>query len=112
MPLTAAEPKELLAEEVLHWNPIRLDPLRYEVRVSGRLVDLTLTEFNLMACFLRNPRRILSRQQLLREVWSTSPEATTRTVDTHVYRLRRKLGNLSDCIHTVRGLGYILDSNE
>lgn len=110
MLLASAEAEESQAEEVLRWNPITLDPLRYEVRVGGRFVDLTVTEFNLMACFLRNPRRILSRQQLLQEVWSASPEATTRTVDTHVYRLRKKLGSLSDCIRTVRGLGYALDS--
>lgn len=96
-------------DDVLQWRNIFLDRGRYEVRVEGRRIDLTVTEFKLMACFLRNPLRVLSREQLLSEAWSASPDATTRTVDTHIYRLRRKLSSLASCIRTVRGVGYSLD---
>lgn len=109
MPFTPTQTEEPQADELLQWCSIRLDPLRYQASVDGRLLELTLVEFNLLACLMRNPRRVLSRQQLLEDVWNNSSDATTRTVDTHIYRLRRKLGPNSRCIRTVRGLGYALD---
>jgi DNA-binding response OmpR family regulator len=78
------------------------------VTVAGAPVELTPTEFELLSELLRNPGRVYSRDELLRQVWGYSAAVTTRTVDVHVAQLRAKLG---DAVHirTVRGVGYGLD---
>ena len=91
---------------VLRCHGISLNSDRYEVRVQGTPVRLTTTEFNLLAYLLKNKGRVLSRDRLLEQVWGYRYGGTTRTVDTHIQRLRDKLGPESDCIETVRGVGY------
>jgi two-component system phosphate regulon response regulator PhoB len=91
-------------------NGITLDSDRYEVRVKGASIRLTTTEFNLLAYLLRNKGRVLSRDRLLEHVWGYRYGGTTRTVDTHIQRLREKLGTEADCIETIRGVGYKLES--
>jgi two-component system phosphate regulon response regulator PhoB len=76
------------------------------VRVSGTELPLTLQEFRLLAYLVQGKGRVRTRDELLADVWNTSPELETRTVDTHVKRLRDKLGEAGDIIETVRGLGY------
>ncbi len=85
---------------------IRLDPARHEVRVEGEPVALTALEFRLLKTFLERPGRVQTRETLLSDVWGISAEVTTRTVDTHIKRLREKLGRAGDAIETVRGVGY------
>ena len=63
-------------------------------------------EFNILNFFVANPNRVFSRDQLLNEVWGYESLIDTRTVDTHVRRLRKKLGKASGAIETVRGFGY------
>jgi two-component system phosphate regulon response regulator PhoB len=65
-------------------------------------------EFKLLATFLENPEKIFTRRQLLEEVWGMSGEAQTRTVDTHIRRLREKLGPYGDAVQTVHSVGYRL----
>jgi two-component system phosphate regulon response regulator PhoB len=77
--------------------------------VRKRKINLTATEVNLLACFLQNQGRTLSRKRLLRKVWGSSYQGTARTVDTHVQRLRRKLGRAARRIRTVWGVGYRLE---
>jgi DNA-binding response OmpR family regulator len=89
---------------------ITLDHERYEVRVRGVTVRLTNMEFNLLAFLLRNKGRVVSRDSLLEQVWGYRYGGTSRTVDTHIQRLRSKLGDESDCIETVRGIGYKMDA--
>ena len=91
---------------ILEAGPVRIDTEVHEVRVSGRRVDLTLTEFKLLADLVRNEGRVRTRGRLMTEVWGYDSEAMSRTVDTHVRRLRRKLGAASSWITTVRGIGY------
>jgi two-component system phosphate regulon response regulator PhoB len=74
--------------------------------VSGRQVDLTATEFKLLRVFAESGGVILERDALLREVWGFSDNTMTRTLDTHVKRLREKLGPHSVCVRTLRGVGY------
>ncbi|MDR1359900.1 MAG: winged helix-turn-helix domain-containing protein, partial [Deltaproteobacteria bacterium] len=76
------------------------------VRVGGLPVGLTLTEFRLLEDLLRNKGKVRSREQLLDSVWGYSFEGYARTVDTHVRRLRAKLGDSAAGIETVRGIGY------
>jgi DNA-binding response OmpR family regulator len=79
----------------------------HEVTVAGEQVELTSTEFDLLACFLEHPGIVLSRERLLDLVWGMTYPGGTRTVDVHVAQLRRKLGD-PDGIRTVRGSGYKL----
>ncbi len=71
-------------------------------------MELTPLEFRLLATLISRVGRVQSREQLLMDVWDVSGEAETRTVDTHVKRLREKLGVARDQLETVRGVGYRL----
>jgi len=87
-------------------GPIEIDMEMHEVRVGGRLIQLTLTEFRLLAELVRAGGRVRSRETLLSEVWGYDSEVMSRTVDTHIRRLRNKLGVASGWLDTVRGIGY------
>lgn len=76
------------------------------VTVGGRQVELTPKEFDLIALFVQNPGRPFSRDELLDKIWRNDYEVTDRTIDTHVQRLRKKLGDHADAIQTVWGVGY------
>ncbi len=78
--------------------------------VGKKKVDLTITEFNLLACFLKNGGTTLSRAALLNTAWDQSYSGTSRTVDTHIQRLRSKLGKAGYLIRTVRGVGYRMEN--
>ena len=95
---------------VLAAGNIRLDPARHEVTVGGSEVALTALEFRLLKTLLERPGRVQTREVLLSDVWGIEAEITTRTVDTHIKRLREKLGAAGDIIETVRGVGYKLAS--
>jgi hypothetical protein len=91
------------------FGEVRVDVLSMEVRRSGRLVELTAMEFKLLKFFVSNPNRVISRSDLLDEVWGYENYPSTRTVDNHILRLRRKLEpELSNPAHfrTVHGVGY------
>ncbi|MDR2161163.1 MAG: response regulator transcription factor [Desulfovibrio sp.] len=85
---------------------IHMDSIRHSVRASGQPVELTGTEFRLLEDLMRHKGAVRTREQLLNSVWGYSFEGYGRTVDTHVRRLRGKLGEDSDSIETVRGVGY------
>jgi DNA-binding response OmpR family regulator len=78
------------------------------VRLSGEVVHLTPTEFDLLALLAARPGVVFSREQLLAEVWGWRDGSGQRTVDSHVRGLRRKLG--SDLVRTVHGVGYALEA--
>jgi two-component system phosphate regulon response regulator PhoB len=88
------------------FEPLVIDLSAHVVRLKGKEIDLTATEFRLLHRMARRPGRAFSRDQLLAEVWGYGGDLETRTVDTHVKRLRAKLGAIGDWIQTVRGLGY------
>jgi two-component system, OmpR family, phosphate regulon response regulator PhoB len=85
-----------------------LDELRHEIRVRDQLVNLTALEFRLIALLMENTGFVLQRDRLLDRVWGYGSAVTTRTVDTHIMRLRSKLGDAGSAIETVRGIGYRL----
>jgi len=99
---------ESTSEKVLTHGPVRLDPSRHEVTVAGQEILLTALEFRLLKTLLERPGRVQSREVLLSDVWGIQAEITTRTVDTHIKRLREKLGPQGDVIETIRGVGYKL----
>ncbi len=88
---------------------IHLDEAAHEATFDGTLIDLTPREFELLACLIRHAGKVLSREQLLREAWGWQYLVETKTVDTHVKRLRDKLtqaGADPAIVETVRGYGY------
>jgi two-component system, OmpR family, response regulator len=87
---------------------VELNRSRHRVTVSGEPIDLTATEFDLLAYLMARPGRVVTRDQLLSAVWGYAAAAGTRTVDVHVAQVRAKLGEASP-IRTVRGVGYSAD---
>jgi two-component system, OmpR family, phosphate regulon response regulator PhoB len=98
-------------EEHLSAGPIVIDPARHEVSVRGKRVNLTSLEFKLLRTLMQRRGRVQERDRLLNEVWGYESVIDTRTVDTHVRRLRKKLGKAADVIESVRGFGYRLRDN-
>lgn len=93
-------------KKILQAGEIVLDVERHEVRLHGQPVDLTATEFKLLHLLMERRGRVQTREHLLINVWNYETEIETRTVDTHVRRLREKLGSEADWIETIRGVGY------
>jgi two-component system phosphate regulon response regulator PhoB len=85
---------------------LQLDAARHRCFVGAAEVDLTAKEFELLSQLMRRPGRVMTRDGLLDSVWGADITVTTRTIDTHVKRLREKLGETGDLIETVRGIGY------
>jgi two-component system phosphate regulon response regulator PhoB len=85
---------------------VRIDEQAHRAWVADQEIELTHTEFRLLAYLVANVGRLCARTELLRTVWEASPHLNTRTVDTFVRRIRDKLGAASARIETVRGVGY------
>ena len=100
----ASEPEA--AQAVMRLGRLVIDSERHAVEVDGRVVDLTATEFRLLHHLAGQADKVLTREVLLERVWGYAYEGYARTVDTHVRRLRKKLGPLSRNLETVRGIGY------
>ena len=95
--------------QVLRCGDLVLDESRWTVHRAGTLVDLSPTEFRLLACLLRHQGSVLSRAQLLEHVWGRGYTGQSQVVETYVSYLRRKLHRLGpSLIHTRRGAGYLL----
>ncbi|WP_409330249.1 response regulator [Trujillonella humicola] len=106
-----AAPAAPVEESVRRLAELEVDEDSREVRVDGAVVDLTRTEFDLLAALASRPGRVLQRETLLREVWQTDWEGSVRLVEAHMSNLRRKLqaaGLSTPEIKTVRGVGYRL----
>jgi two-component system phosphate regulon response regulator PhoB len=95
--------------DLLTIGEIVIDTQRHTVKSAETDIDLTSTEFKLLLFLMENKDRVQSREQLLQRVWGYNNTADTRTVDTHVTRLRSKLGQPGDIIKTVRGFGYKIE---
>lgn len=101
-----AAPAEPPAGEPLAYGVLAIDQAGHRVFVEGLEISLTATEFKLLHALAARPGRVQSRGTLLQDVWDMPPDLNTRTVDTHVKRLREKLGEASRHLETVRGVGY------
>jgi two-component system phosphate regulon response regulator PhoB len=95
-----------VASDELKLGEITIHRARCEVRVKNQQIDLTATEFKLLATLMERRGRVQSRDTLLNDVWGYESLIDTRTVDTHIRRLREKLGAAADSIETIRGFGY------
>jgi two-component system phosphate regulon response regulator PhoB len=96
----------LVTNKLVTFGPIRIDLDAHELKINDKEIVLTALEFKLLQHLVKRKGRVQTREQLLGDVWGYSAEVTTRTVDTHIKRLREKLGNSSDYIQTIRGVGY------
>ena len=88
------------------FGDLKIDVDSHEVHVDSKLIELTALEFRLLKELVDKRGRVQSRDQLLSEVWGYNAEVTTRTVDTHIKRLREKLGSMGKYVQTIRGVGY------
>ncbi len=98
--------ESLVENKLVTFGPIRIDLDAHELKINDKEIVLTALEFKLLQHLVKRKGRVQTREQLLGDVWGYSAEVTTRTVDTHIKRLREKLGNTSEYIQTIRGVGY------
>ena len=94
------------AEEKMEAGGIELDKAAHQVQVDGKSIDLTYIEFELLTYFLENQGIALSREKILNNVWNYDYFGDARTIDTHVKKLRNKLGDKGNYIKTIWGMGY------
>ena len=96
-------------KEVIVFEDLKIDTNKHKVYLSDKKISLTSKEFKLLKHLLSKADKVQTRDNLLDKVWGYNNDVTTRTVDTHVKRLRSKLGKYGDKIETVRGEGYIFN---
>lgn len=90
----------------LRFGDLEIDAARHEVRIAGERITLTATEFKLLEILARRRGRVQTRERLLQDVWGYENPIDSRTVDTHMRRLREKIGAAADYLETIRGVGY------
>jgi DNA-binding response OmpR family regulator len=96
----------------LRFNELEIDAARHAVTVGGSPVELTATEFRLLEILVRRRGRVQTRDRLLQDVWGYENPIDSRTVDTHMRRLREKIGAAADYLETIRGVGYRFRAEE
>jgi two-component system phosphate regulon response regulator PhoB len=104
--LRRAHSGEIEEDELIQAGLLLIDPIGHRVQVAGEHVELTATEFRLLLTLAQRRGRVQSREELLNVVWGYEHSGYRRTVDTHVRRLREKIGEAAEMVETVRGVGY------
>ncbi|MFE3197564.1 response regulator transcription factor [Embleya sp. NPDC055664] len=106
--------REEARDDALTYADLRMDTASREVTRAGRTIDLTRTEYTLLELLLTHPRQVLTREQILHNVWGFDFEPASNSLDVYVMYLRRKTeaGGLPRLVHTVRGVGYVLRTAE
>ena len=102
----------LAAEEILKAGVIEVNKAAHQVLVDGKSVELSYKEFELLSYFMENQGIALSREKILNSVWNYDYFGDARTIDTHVKKLRSKLGKNADYIKTIWGMGYKFEVDE
>jgi len=100
------------AETIVEVGGIRLDKQAHSVTVEGKAVELSYKEFELLAYFMENKGIALSREKILNNVWNYDYFGDARTIDTHVKKLRSKMGTKGELIRTIWGMGYKFEVND
>ena len=98
--------QEVMPSSVITVGALELRPDQYEITLDGVKMELTKSEYKLMECLMGNQGKVLSRESLIKEIQGDGVNVVGRTVDTHVFGLRKKLGVHSEMIETIRGIGY------
>ncbi len=96
---------------VIKFGELTMDLTRREVKINDQATELTKKEFDLLEYFLKNPGVVLSRDQILNEIWNFDYDGDTRIVDVHIFKLRSKLASSSLNIRSSRGIGYIFEES-
>ena len=104
--LRRKQQKSETIEGIFEFDQLKLDTIKHKVFVGTKDIILTAMEFKLLKTLMHRRGRMQSRNQLLSDVWDMDSDVTTRTIDTHIKRLRQKLGKMGTLIETVRGYGY------
>lgn len=104
--LRRAEVIESVSDETIRVGSLTIDPIEHRVQLLGEEIELTATEFRLLLTLAQRRGRVQSREELLNVVWGYEHSGYRRTVDTHLRRLRAKMGEAADYLETVRGVGY------
>ena len=99
-------------KDVFEYGGLTLDTLRYKVACHGSSISLTPSEFKLLTALMQNRGKVLTRERLIDSVQGSDVSVTERTVDTHVFGLRKKMGECGPMIETIRGVGYRLVESE
>ncbi len=102
---------EEVTPDILVADKLKVDIPRHKTTVDKKEIELTQMEFKLLVILIRRAGRVQSRERLLSDVWDIASDVTTRTIDTHIKRLRQKLGKMGILIETVRGIGYRLSED-
>ena len=96
----------LSQDKLLQVNGIEIDKSAHIVKIDGKEIELSFKEFELLTYFMENQGIALSREKILNNVWNYDYFGDARTIDTHVKKLRSKMGDKGDCIKTIWGIGY------
>ena len=99
-------------KDLVEFEDLKIDNNKHKVYLSDEKISLTLKEFKLLKHLLLKADKVQSRDNLLEKVWGYNNDVTTRTVDTHIKRLRSKIGKYGDKIETIRGEGYLFNKSE
>ncbi|MEO0337367.1 MAG: response regulator transcription factor, partial [Pseudomonadota bacterium] len=97
---------EAVSSSVITVGALELKPDQYEIALDGEKMELTKSEYKLLECLMSHQGKVLSRESLIKEIQGDGVNVVGRTVDTHVFGLRKKLGVHSEMIETIRGIGY------
>lgn len=98
--------KETKAQDILEIRDLKVDTIQCKAWISDQEVDLTLSEYKLLCCFMKEPGKVMTRNQLVEFIQDGPVHVTDRTIDTHIFGLRKKLGEHASLIETIRGIGY------
>jgi Response regulators consisting of a CheY-like receiver domain and a winged-helix DNA-binding domain len=101
-----------LDDEIIEIGGITLDKAAHQVKIDGIPIDLSFKEFELLTYFVKNKGVALSREKILNNVWNYDYFGDARTIDTHVKKLRSKMGDKGSYIKTIWGLGYKFEVDE
>lgn len=98
-------------ESILQIQELKIDTNQCKVWLEGNEVELTLSEYKLLCTFMKEPGKVMTRNQLVSEIQDGPVHVTDRTIDTHIFGLRKKLGPYSKIVETIRGIGYRVSSD-
>ena len=103
---------QLNDKDLVEYENLKIDNNKHKVYLSDKKISLTSKEFKLLRHLVRKADRVQTRDNLLEKVWGYNNDVTTRTVDTHIKRLRSKIGKYGDKIETIRGEGYLFNKSD
>lgn len=105
-------PDTLNPSAIVEMRGVKIDTDQCKTWIEGKEIELTLSEYKILCTFLKNPGKVFTRNQLVEFIQDGPVHVTDRTIDTHIFGLRKKMGDHSNLIETIRGVGYRIVGNE